>query len=207
MGQTNGEIRILKRIAAIFLFCGMILLSAVGTLADGPAATFVDFKAPQYEAGTGKLIFIVYGKSGHSSGINIFLDDLLLDMVKNDVKDIDKIKDLTNLKLYDIGTGRLDVYNYWRLLPHCDALIYSIEAVYNRNNQTISSDKQIKFRSRMLDIDGVGFDGSYFSKELHIRKDVKVVLRPEFFSNKDDVIKKAVKPAAKTETNTSKQDK
>ncbi len=199
----------MKRLIRIFFLCCMMLFSvAFGVFADdGAAATFVDFKAPQYEVGTGKLMFIVYGKSGHSSGINIFLNDVLLDMVKNNVKDIDNIKDLKDLKLYEIGTGRLDVYEFWRQLPHCEALIYSIEAIYNRNNQTISSDKMIKFRSRMLDVDGVGFDGSYFSKELHIRKNVKVILRPEFFRNQKNDKNKAVKPASKTETNTSKQDK
>ena len=190
MEWINGAIYILKRATAIIyaLICLMALLLSRGEVCaqENTTAAFTRFKMPQYDT-QGKLKFIIYGSSGHMAGVSIFLNDLLVDLLEDNIKDIDDVGDLDKVEIYDINEDTAKVIEFWSHLPHTQALIYSLDAVYNRTSQTLNSDKKLKFRSRFVDVDGVGFDGSYFSGELHIRSKVKVVIRSGFMDkSKDD---------------------
>lgn len=50
-------------------------------------------------------------------------------------------------------------------------------AFYNQNTQFITGEKFIKFESLSFDADGVGFDASQVAQTLHIRKNVKLVIK------------------------------
>jgi hypothetical protein len=50
-------------------------------------------------------------------------------------------------------------------------------AFYNQATQFISGDKPIKFESLSFDASGVGFDASQAVQTLHIRKNVKLVIK------------------------------
>ncbi len=51
------------------------------------------------------------------------------------------------------------------------------KAYYNHFNGFLSSDKKIKYLSIPFDIEGVGFDASNLMKTIHIRKDVKIIIK------------------------------
>jgi hypothetical protein len=184
-----------KRATAITyaLICLTALMLASGEVCaqENTTAAFTRFKMPQYDD-QGKLKFIIYGSSGHMAGVNIFLNDLLVDLLENNIKDIDEVMDLDKVEIYDIDEDTIKIIEFWSRLPHTQALIYSLDAVYNRTSQTLNSDKKLKFRSRFVDVDGVGFDGSYFSGELHIRSKVKMIIRSGFMdkSKNDKKVKK-----------------
>ena len=50
-------------------------------------------------------------------------------------------------------------------------------AFYNQTTQFIKGDKAIKFESLSFDADGIGFDASQIAQTLHIRKNVKLVIK------------------------------
>lgn len=56
-------------------------------------------------------------------------------------------------------------------------ILTSPEIFYNQSTQFISGNQPIHFRSDGFDADGVGFDASQVSDSLHLRKDVKLVIR------------------------------
>lgn len=183
-------------VAAVLTLSGVFCVHASE---KGTQATFSDFKLPQYND-KGQLMFVLYGVSGYSSGIHIFLKDVLIDVVKSTVADIDNVADMKEAKVYAIDTDTMEVVRFWMRKPHCEALIASPEAVFDRVNQTIKGDDKIMFRSRFLDIDGVGFDGENQNRTIHIRKNVKVVVRYQFALLK----KTAEQAAAKASENHGK---
>ena len=56
-------------------------------------------------------------------------------------------------------------------------VLSSPEIFYNQSTRFISGNQPIHFRSEGFDADGVGFDASQVSDSLHLRKDVKLVIR------------------------------
>ncbi|MDD3117742.1 MAG: hypothetical protein PHQ27_01060 [Victivallales bacterium] len=158
-----------------------LLLSTAAALpgaesSDMGNAKLTDFKLPQYSEG-GKLVFILYGESGYAAGINVFLEKVVIDLVQSSIKDIDSVHDLQGVELYPLGTSAAEIAAFWADKPYAAALIYSPTAVFDRSTNTIKGDRDVHFRSRLLDIDGEGFDGDYQSKTIHIRKNVQIEIR------------------------------
>jgi len=50
-------------------------------------------------------------------------------------------------------------------------------AFYNQSTQVITGDQAIKFESLSFDAEGIGFDASQIAQTLHIRKNVKLVIK------------------------------
>ena len=50
-------------------------------------------------------------------------------------------------------------------------------AFYNQTTQFITGDQAIKFESLSFDADGIGFDASQAGQTLHIRKNVKLIVK------------------------------
>jgi len=57
-------------------------------------------------------------------------------------------------------------------------------AVYDKSTNTVSGNKKITYRSKEIDVDGIGFDVDNEKKILHIRSNVKVVIKGDLSSLK-----------------------
>lgn len=148
-------------------------------------------------------MFILYGKSCHSAGINIFIEQVLIDLAQSNVKDIDSIKDFQDLVIYGIDAPTSEVVKFWADKQHTAALIAAPDAVFDRAKQSIKGDKQIYFRSPSIDIDGEGFDGDHTSKTIHIRKNVHMTVRSQFANLKGNALmKKNEAPVADNNSST-----
>jgi len=191
----------------------MVLLSALllGATAawaekDTSSAAFSEFKLPQYDE-KGKLIFILYGKNGKTVGVTVVLDEVLMDLIRRDVTDIEAVKDFSGMVPYPLDTPRATVINFWKKYTHSQALIATSNATFDRVANTIKGGEKVMFRSEMLDIDGIGFDADYVSKTIHIRKDVKVVVRYDLVPKpeKQETAAAAGASERKTEKNNEKK--
>lgn len=188
MGFHDGKIFRLTLFA-------VLLLSAVSALADkdsGVAAELQDFVMPHYRKG--ELQFILYGERGINLGSTITFTNPLIDIVVNHLPDVElvtlmnkvrvpdpdvkKISKANPNKLYPLYSSWKVVSDFWALYPHSQAVISSPDAVYEKNRRTLSGDGRVYFRSRDLDIDGVGFDADQKKKTVHVRSRVKVEFRP-----------------------------
>ena len=57
-------------------------------------------------------------------------------------------------------------------------------AVYDKASKTVSGNKKITYRSKEIDLDGLGFDVDNDKKTLHVRSKVKVVIKGDLSSLK-----------------------
>jgi hypothetical protein len=57
-------------------------------------------------------------------------------------------------------------------------------AVYDKSTNTVSGNKKITYRSKEIDVDGIGFDVDNEKRILHIRSKVKVAIKGDLSSLK-----------------------
>ena len=58
------------------------------------------------------------------------------------------------------------------------------KAIYNQSTKMVAGNEQITYRSKEVDIDGVGFDIDQEKQVIHIRSEVKVTLKGDLASKK-----------------------
>ncbi len=195
MGFLVGKIFRSLSIAAPLLFCaGASLFAQTGT---GTSASISDFALPEYRKDGSRLQFILYGKKASNLGAFIHLTEPVLDLVKDDLEDISQLKTFKGADLYPMPDfdqleklspeAKLEHLRkhgsaaaaFWKNYPHCQVLISSGEAVYDKNAKNLRGDGKAFLRSREMDIQGVGFDADYERRIIHLRSKVKVIIRPE----------------------------
>lgn len=182
-----------EKISLIPVFAGMrgkflAVLLALATLPApacflnaqelGTHAKIRAFTMPQYQEKDNRLQFIVYGKKADNKGAMLYLDDLVIDFIRNDLSDINDVKMLPDVLPYPLDTPSKDIHAFWSDKDHSQGLVFSDAAVLDKNTRMLRSDQKVKFRSTFLDVDGVGFDADQSRKFLHIRSNVKLMIRP-----------------------------
>lgn len=80
-----------------------------------------------------------------------------------------------------------------------EAIIETPEAYYDRAADFVKGDKKIKFKSLQFDAKGVGFSISQNTEKIHIRNDVKLILKEQAAQKE--------KSKLKTKNMTEKKDK
>lgn len=175
IGASAGGKFIFLLLLSIFLFPALPLSGQQGT---GAHAAIRGFALPEYRKKDNRLQFILYGEKAVNLGALIELDGLTLDIVRDNVKHINSVIPLNSVPFYPIPAQDKLVEEFWRNKKHCHALIRTSRAQYDKNAKIIRGDGPIHFRSRQLDIEGVGFDAFYKTKLIHIRSKVKLVIRP-----------------------------
>lgn len=161
----------------LFLFL-LPFLSLSGQQGTGAHAAIKGFALPEYRKKDNRLQFILYGEKAMNLGAMVELEQLTLDIVRDNVKEIRSVIPLNKVPFYALPSSQETVENFWRSKKHCQALIRTGQARYDKNARVIRGDGPIHFRSRQIDIEGVGFDAFYKTRLIHVRSRVKVVLRP-----------------------------
>ena len=159
-----------------------VLLRSGGTLCGrdtGAQASIEGFALPQYRKGDNRLQFILYGKSASNLGALMVLKELRLDIIRDKVKSVNEIISMDQAEIYPLGSPTALIREYWKDKGHSMALLYTPCGIYDKNSKTLRGEDKVRFRSRELDIDGVGFDAFYDRRFIHIRSEVRVVIRPE----------------------------
>lgn len=162
----------------LLLLCFSPLLPLMGQQGTGAHAAIKGFALPEYRKKDNRLQFILYGEKAVNLGAMVELEKLTLDIVRNDVKNIQSVIPLNEVPLYPLPSPLSKVEDFWRSKKHCLALIRTNQARYDKNARVIRGDGPIHFRSRQIDIEGMGFDAFYKTRLIHIRSRVKVILRP-----------------------------
>lgn len=181
------------------IFRLILLLSILSTAfllrADsdsGVAATLQGLTLPNYKGND--LQFVLYGERAVNLGSAITIYNPLIDIVVRKLPDVEVIVLLNNIRPPDPNIKKIDkldpqriyplytdyklIREFWSKIPHCQALISSGNAVYDKNKRTLSGDGNVHFRTRELDIDGVGFDANQKTRFVHVRSNVRVEFRP-----------------------------
>ncbi len=163
-------------ILTLFAFAVSFELSGANS---GARASLSGFALPVYKKDDNSLQFILYGNNASNLGALLELKRLRLDIVDDSVKNVNEVVALDKAPIYPLTSSSREVKIYWRDKKHCRALLFTETGVYDKNAKILRGDAEVKFRSRELDIDGVGFDAFYDKRFIHIRSKVRLVIRPE----------------------------
>ena len=151
-------------------------------LSSGSFTILKRYMYPRYN-GKNEIEYLVYGKTAVNKGSLINLTNPMIDLVDGSytsIRQIDTIKASERYpKPYALGSKGKAIQSFWTSPHHrhSQAWIFANEAVFDKSTNILTSDDAAHFRSRQLDADGVGFDVDNDRKFIHIRSDVRVMLR------------------------------
>ncbi len=165
--------------ACLFALLAFAPPSAFSADETGTSASLSGFALPDYRKRDNRLQFILYGDKATNLGAFIDLVNPKLDFIHEHVTNINDITPLGDVKPYPLDSSPEEIRKFWSDKKHCRALIMSTTAQYDKNSKVLRGDTPAYFRSREIDIDGVGFDADYDKKLIHIRSKVRMVIRPE----------------------------
>jgi hypothetical protein len=153
---------------------------------DEFSGEIVGFKLPEYKKKSGKLEFVLYGEKAEKLGVSIKMENVLLDMVQDHIKDPSTIQDFSKLKVYPFKSKNEVIVDFWKTKNHTKCMIETTQAVFDEATRTINGNERIYFRSPSMDVNGVGFDADSENQIVIIRSKVKIILRSDLGSMKRD---------------------
>jgi len=178
MGFSCRKIQKLK--AYIYLIFCMISLMQFCVLCGAESqVTLENFVFPQYSESEHRLQMIIFGETALNKGRHIYLTGVILDPVAPHVSAMSQVQSVPgrSVKPYLLLSDDKIITQFWKDKTHSNAMIFTRAAVFDRNSKICSSDEKVSLRSRELDADGVGFDINLNKRKIHVRSQVKVVLR------------------------------
>ena len=137
---------------------------------------------PRYSNG-GEIQYLVYGATAVNKGSLIYLTSPMIDIVDGSytsLRQIDTIEGKDSYPVpYKLGSEGRVLERFWKSPHHrhSQAWIFAEKATFDKSTNLLTSDEAAHFRSRQLDADGIGFDAFNDRKFIHIRSNVRVVLR------------------------------
>jgi len=167
-------------ILAAVLCSGVILLAQ--DISSGSYTVLKRYIYPRYN-GDGEIQYLVYGATAVNKGSLIYLTMPMIDLVDGSYTSIRQIDTVDSKDPYPapykLGSEGSVLRRFWTSThhKHSQAWIFAEKATFDKSTNILTSDDPAHFRSRQLDADGVGFDAFNDRKFIHIRSNVRVVLR------------------------------
>ena len=178
MGFSHSKIHGLSLFAAFVATC-LFPCQSFAAEDAGTSATLDSFILPEYHKADNRLQCILYGEKAINQGAFITLRNPLLDIIRDNIKDINDVSNYQGITLYSIDLDSTEIKSFWKGKDHSRGLISAPSAIYDRTTKMLRGDDLVHFRSPGMDIDGVGFDVNDETRFIHIRTKVRVVVRPE----------------------------
>ena len=131
----------------------------------------------------GEIQYLVYGATAVNKGSLIYLTSPMIDIVDGSYTSIRQIDTIDGKEAYPVpyklGSEGKVLERFWKSSHHrhSQAWIFAEKATFDKSTNILTSDEAAHFRSRQLDADGIGFDAFNDRKFIHIRSNVRVVLR------------------------------
>ena len=160
------------------LVVALSVFIASTAIAEPATGRIKGVKFPEY-SDSGALEYMVYSEVAYPRGVEIDMQDVFVDFVKDGVG-VEQVKDNRSAKLYTIkeaAADNPDITEFWKLYTKTKAFIQTVTAKYDRSVKLIQGEEQIYFRTEQMDVDGIGFDMDQQNGKLHIRSNVQVVIR------------------------------
>ena len=183
MGLRARKIHALSLLLPVLLICGgTAAFLRAQDISSGSYTVLKRYIYPRYN-GDSEIQYLVYGATAINKGSLIYLTTPMIDIVDGSytsIRQIDTIdaKDPYPVP-YKLGSEGKILSRFWTSAHHrhSQAWIFAEKATFDKSTNILTSDDPAYFRSRQLDADGVGFDAFNDRKFIHIRSNVRVVLR------------------------------
>ena len=163
------------------VLCSDAFLSAQD-ISSGSYTVLKRYIYPRYN-GDSEIQYLVYGATAINKGSLIYLTTPMIDIVDGSYTSIRQIDTIDSKDPYPtpykLGSEGSILRRFWTSVhhKHSQAWIFAEKATFDKSTNILTSDDPAYFRSRQLDADGVGFDAFNDRKFIHIRSNVRVVLR------------------------------
>ena len=177
-----------RKIHALSLLILIAAIFCTGTplraqeLTSGSYTILKRYIYPRY-SGNNEIQYLVYGATAVNKGSLIYLTTPMIDIVDGSYTSIRQIDTIDKNEVYPVpyklGSEGKILRRFWTSSHHrhSQAWIFADKATFDKSTNILTSDETAHFRSRQLDADGVGFDAFNDRKFIHIRSNVRVVLR------------------------------
>ena len=182
MGLRARKIHALSLLILIAaMFCTGTILRAQ-ELTSGSYTILKRYIYPRY-SGNNEIQYLVYGATAVNKGSLIYLTTPMIDIVDGSYTSIRQIDTIDKNEVYPVpyklGSEGKILRRFWTSSHHrhSQAWIFADKATFDKSTNILTSDEIAYFRSRQLDADGIGFDAFNDRKFIHIRSNVRVVLR------------------------------
>ena len=127
----------------------------------------------------GRLQMVIYSASAERRGETMVGFDTVLSVIRNGA-DADTIRDDWNLAVYSLGSPLRQVLDFWKLrIGYCEGIMTTPEAEIDNAGRHAGGNRDVHFRSPILDLDGVGFDADFDRRTISVNSQVRIVLRQE----------------------------
>jgi len=187
MGLRTREIHalsvpaLLAAVTAVFFLMAALPLPAQD-ITSGSYTVFKRYIFPRYNDDN-EIQYIIYGATAVNKGSLIYLTTPMIDIVDGSFSSLRQIDTIDGKDLYPeaykLGSEKKLLRRFWSSShhKHSQAWVFAEKATFDKSTNILSSDELAHFRSRQLDADGIGFDAYNDRKFIHIRSNVRVVLR------------------------------
>lgn len=182
MGLRARKIHALSLLLLLAAVFGSGISLLAQDISSGSYTVLKRYIYPRYN-GDNIIQYLVYGSTAVNKGSLIYLTTPMIDIVDGSYSSIRQI-DTIDAKdpyptPYKLGSDKAVLRRFWTSThhKHSQAWIFAEKATFDKSTNILTSDDPAYFRSRQLDADGVGFDAFNDRKFIHIRSNVRVVLR------------------------------
>ena len=173
---------------ALLFLSALLTLQLAGTPAtDLNNVAVNNAKIPFYNRNT--LQTMIFADKAEYRAQLLYGRNVIINMLRKQV-DPDRIRDDWNLKFYPLKSSLREIASFWSpRINYCDAVLYTPEGALNQSERSAAGDKEIKMRSPLFDLDGVGFAADFKRRQIKVNSNVHFVLRnqncdPRNFSGK-----------------------
>ena len=154
---------------------------------SGMHATVKDYILPQYRSGDRHLQFVIFGDEATNKGSLVSLNNTMIDILHSEIGTLEEADIFLPGRgqrippPYPLDASKETIRAFWsHPKQHAvRAWIFTDKSVYDKTTNALRSDSRAAFRSREMDVDGIGFDAYHEKKFIHIRSNVRVIIRSE----------------------------
>ena len=127
----------------------------------------------------GRLQMVIFSSKAERRGEMMIGFDTVLAIIRNGA-DADSIRDDWGLVSYALGAPLRQVLDFWKIrMKYCEGIMHTPEAEIDNAGRRASGNRDVHFRSPMLDLDGVGFEADFDRRTISVNSQVRIVLRQE----------------------------
>ncbi len=124
-----------------------------------------------------QLQMVVFAGSAERRGEVMVGVNTVLEIIRSGA-DMDAINDGWDLKPYPLGAKLVEVLDFWKeRISYSDGVMNTPECEIDQIGRRAFGNRDVHFRSPMLDLDGVGFEADFDRRTISVNSQVKIVIR------------------------------
>lgn len=124
-----------------------------------------------------KLQMVIFANSAERRGEMLVGFDTVLTIIRRGA-DADKIRDDWKLTPYPLGAQLPEILDFWKeRIVYSEGIMDTAEAEIDNTGRRAGGNREVHFRSPLLDLDGVGFEADFRRRTISVNSQVRIVIR------------------------------